>query len=136
MAVTFQSLVNDLKDATRFQPTPIPYTDEDYLKLVIKGLKAIYTDFNNSSFSTDIDTVNLVINRDFSVAEEEYILNCSLINFFMLVQQDVNTIVGYSTDSLSISNADKPYQNLANQIKELKVRNIELFPKVDAGGGM
>lgn len=136
MAVTFQSLVNDLKDATRFQPTPIPYTDEDYLKLVIKGLKAIYTDFNNTSFSTDIDTVNFVINRDFSVAEEEYILNCSLINFFMLVQQDVNTIVGYSTDSLSISNADKPYQNLANQIKELKTRNIELFPKVDAGGGM
>ena len=48
---------------------------------------------------------------DFLIDEEAYILICAQIEFFRKVQSDVNNIVGYTTDALTVTNADKPYTN-------------------------
>lgn len=51
--------------------------------------------------------------------------------FFKKVQSDVNNIVGYTTDALSITNADKPYAHLQDTIGELeKERRIVFFKMV------
>lgn len=42
------------------------------------------------------------------------------IAFFNQVAADVNNIVGYTTDALSVTHADKPYANISDTIKMLE----------------
>ncbi len=44
------------------------------------------------------------------------------LSFYHKVRADVNRIVGYSTDAMSITNADKPYANISQTIAELSNR--------------
>lgn len=54
------------------------------------------------------------------IDEEEYVLLCAQIGFFNQVKTDVNNIVGYTTDALSVTNADKPYANIKDSIEKLE----------------
>jgi hypothetical protein len=133
MSTSFTPLVNEFKKRTQFQQIPIQYTDADYEGFILSGVETLYIDLGNDIlFKTEVDQVNYSISRDINVSEKEYILNAAEISFFETIQNDVNTIVGYTTDALSITNADKPYSNLAEQIQLKKDRNIELFPKIRA----
>ena len=64
------------------------------------------------------------------IATEEYVLVAAQIFFFQRVQQNVNAIVGYTTDGLSITNADKPYANLQTTITGLESRRHTLLFKL------
>ena len=57
-------------------------------------------------------------------------MNAALLDFYQLIQQTVNVITGYATDSLTVTNADKPYANISNEIGKLQARQIELFAKI------
>lgn len=52
------------------------------------------------------------------------------IGFYRKVQGSVNSIVGYTTDALSVTNADKPYIYLGATIKELENKRRMLFYKM------
>lgn len=52
------------------------------------------------------------------------------IAFFNKVKTDVNNIVSYTTDALSITNADKPYANLKDSISELERERHNVFYKM------
>ena len=70
--------------------------------------------------SRDEDTFELVIDLDLPLDEEKYVLLTAQIRFFKKVQSDVNNIVGYTTDALSVTNADKPYAHLQDTIEGLE----------------
>ena len=57
-------------------------------------------------------------------------LTTAEIGFYRRVQSDVNRIVGYSTDAMSITNADKPYANISQTIAELSNRQRILYYKM------
>lgn len=57
---------------------------------------------------------------DLPIDEKHYAILSAKIEFFRRVQTDVNNIVGYTTDALTVTNADKPYVNLASTIDDLK----------------
>ncbi len=46
------------------------------------------------------------------------------------MQTDVNRIVGYATDALTITNADKPYANISQTIAELMNKQRILYYKM------
>lgn len=52
------------------------------------------------------------------------------IGFYRKIQTSVNSIVGYTTDAMSITNADKPYVYLSTTIKELENKRRILFYKM------
>ena len=62
--------------------------------------------------------------------EYEYVLTTAEIGFYRRVQSDVNRIVGYTTDAMSITNADKPYANISQTIAELTNRQRILYYKM------
>ena len=65
------------------------------------------------------------------VADElEYVLVTAEIGFFHRVQTDVNRIIGYATDALTITNADKPYANISQTISELLNKQRVLYYKM------
>ena len=65
-----------------------------------------------------------------SADEYEYVLTTAEISLYRRVQSDVNRIVGYSTDAMTITNADKPYANISQTISELLNRQRILYYKM------
>lgn len=129
----FTMLIENFRRRVKLQQVPIEYDSDDYVFQLIEGIKQLYVDLGiTEEFEADFDYKNLSFNRNLTITEEEYILVCASIYFYQVVQQDVNTIVGYSTDSLTITNADKPYANISNEINKLTTRQTELFWKLRA----
>lgn len=69
-------------------------------------------------------------NADLVADELEYVLVTAEINFYRRVQTDVNRIIGYATDALTVTNADKPYANLSQTISELTNKQRILYYKM------
>ena len=62
--------------------------------------------------------------------EEEYAMICAQISFFQRVATDVNNIVGYVTDAMTVTNADKPYSNLKDTMDRLERERRILYYKM------
>lgn len=118
-------LAKQLKEKTEWQETPQEVTDSQYLGMVLRGLKRLFIDtgramqYDVMKFTT-LDDESYNYDDVFYIDEEEYILICAQIDFFQKVQNDVNNAFGYSTDALTVTNADKPYANLKNTIDKLE----------------
>ena len=79
----------------------------------------------------DLDDGSYCYEGHFEIDEEEYIKICSQIDFFQKVQNAYNEKVSYTTDALSVTNADKPYANLKDTIANLEnERRIVYFKMV------
>lgn len=118
-----------LKEKTEWQETPVPLTDSNYINMVIDGIERLFVDTGRSEqydeelYITvpieDSEESYYAYDYDFPLDERRYIQICALINFFSKVQSDVNNTFGYSTDALTVTNADKPYANLKDTIGNL-----------------
>ena len=119
-----QKMAQELRHRTEWQDTPVELTEEDYLEIVRQAVRHLYvmtgryTQYDNSSEIT------------LSADEYEYVLTTAEIGFYRRVQSDVNRIVGYSTDAMTITNADKPYANISQTITELLNRQRILYYKM------
>lgn len=129
-------IAEELKKKTEWQDTPVQVSDTEYLAMALHGLKRLFIDtgrakqYDYMKFTT-LDDGSYCYNDTFYIDEEEYIKLCSQIDFFQKVQSDVNNTVSYTTDALSVTNADKPYANLKNTIGELdKERRIVYYKMV------
>ena len=115
----------EIQELTAWQETPESLTESDYVKMVLRALKKFFVDinhpqeFNMNLYTVDADN-NTCYDREFLIDEEEYIKTLCQIEFFKKVQTDVNNSFGYSTDALSVTNADKPYANLQNTLNDLQ----------------
>ena len=120
-------LASWLKEKTEWQETPVPLTDQNYENMVIDGIERLFVDTGRSTeydegLYVSVTTPEgdyLGYDYDFPLDEKRYIQICSQINFFSKVQSDVNNTFGYSTDALTVTNADKPYANLKDTISNL-----------------
>lgn len=62
--------------------------------------------------------------------ERVYVIERAIVSFLRKVQSDVNNIIGYSTDAMTITNADKPYQYLSQSIAERESELRKLYYKM------
>lgn len=133
MATVLTELIEELKDNTRWQKTPLPLMDADYVNMVKRAIRQLYVDtgrasvYNSGLFTEDMDG-NVSFSATLLADEIEYTLICAQINFFKRVATDVNNIVGYVSDALTVTNADKPYANLKDTMDRLEnERRIKYF---------
>lgn len=133
----FTRMRDRLMALTALQRTPIEYSPDDYDLLIVDGIRALYVDLNKSvQYRTEFDEQSLsFIDKELLISEEEYILLKAHLNFYKMIQADVNSIVGYSTDSISVTNADKPYANISNEMARIEQRLVDLFFKVRLESG-
>lgn len=113
-----------LKDKTAWQALPEALEDSQYLAMILHGLRRLFIDtgralqFDVMKFTT-IEDGSYAYDQNFEIDEEEYILLCAQLEFFAKVQASVNDQVGYSTDALTVTNADKPYANIKNTMENI-----------------
>lgn len=134
---TFLSLVEELRFDSKFQAVPVPYSDSDYAMFIIKGVRKMAVDIGDAKeYASLFDEEATSFARSITHTEREYILACAKYALLSQVQADVNTLYGYSTDSLTVTNADKPYANLANEKELVNRRLLILFHKLIAERGV
>ena len=114
----------ELKQRTEWQDVPVQLTEADYQEIVHQAIRHLYV-MTGRSEQYDGETA-IMLNAD----EYEYALTTAELSFYRKVQSDVNRIVGYSTDAMSITNADKPYANISQTIAELSNRQRILYYKM------
>lgn len=128
-------LIEELKDDTAWQRTPEMLANSDYRKMIVNAIKTLFIDTGRASeyskerLTKDEDDKE-IFNYDFGIDEEKYILLVAKINFFKRVQSDVNNIVSYSTDALTVTAADKPYAHLQDTIGQLENERRIVFYKM------
>ena len=144
MAYSITEAAAELHTVTDWQKTPVELTEDDYVFMIIGGIRRLFVDTNRallydkakiryegeaeqeepasgeSGEEEPVDLGDLIYDEDFPLDEQVYILLCAQIAFFKRVATDVNNIVGYTTDALSVTNADKPYANLKDTIAGLE----------------
>lgn len=108
--------------------------------MIIQGLVRLYIDtgrasafnismiHNGAELEEPVD--GLVFDVDLPIDEAEYVKLVAQIGFFRRVQTDVNNIVGYTTDAMTITNADKPYANLQTTINDLERERRIIYYKM------
>lgn len=133
---SLQALAAELNSITQWQRTPRRMTERDYMLLVIRGIRRLYIDTGRAgSYSEDMYSENLETGETYfapalRVDEREYVMIVAEIAFYQLVQSDVNNIVGYTTDALSVTNADKPYVHLQDTIAQRENERRRIFYKM------
>lgn len=133
MTTDLFELIDELRDNTRWQKTPMPLTNVDYANMIKRAIRQLYVDTGRASlYHSDLFTIepdgDVLFEGTLQADEIEYVLLCAQIQFFKRVATDVNNIVGYVTDALSVTNADKPYANLKDTMDRLEnERRIKYF---------
>ncbi len=116
-------MADELRQRTAWQQTPVELVEADYLEMVRQAIRHLYVMTGRSTQYEDGIT-------ELDADEYEYALTTAEIGFYRRVQSDVNRIVGYSTDAMTITNADKPYANISQTIAELLNRQRILYYKM------
>lgn len=129
------ALTEELHGRIEWQKTPDEVYKEDLTGYVVLGIKDLYIMTGRAfQFSDDLfvyeEGVPVVFRGDLPADEEEYVLAVAQITFFNKVKTDVNNHVGYTTDALSVTHADKPYRYLAETIMDLEQRKRILWFKM------
>ena len=125
--LNISKLADWLKEQTEWQETPFPLTDANYIRMVSDGIERLFVDTGRSTQYDEEKYITVTTpdgeyygyDATFPLDEKRYIQICSQMNFFSKVQSDVNNTVGYSTDALTVTNADKPYANLKDTLDKL-----------------
>lgn len=131
-------LAEELRWDVAYQQTPDVLDESDYIHLIEFGIRNLFVDTGRASeYTTDryvYDGATEKYDYNFNAAEIEYILLMAKISFFKRVQTNVNQMVSYVTDALSVSNGDKPYANLKDTIgnleQERRIKFYKLLPDV------
>ena len=110
----------------KFQETPIIFVDADYISFTVEGAQRLYVDAGSESWDIEFDKTLFQLNRAFTLTEREYILIASEIAFRNQIKDDINAIVGYSTNAISITGANSPYKNAEATILSLENRLAKL----------
>ncbi len=117
----------ELVSNVKFQEKPVPMDDSDYLAFTIKGIKRLYTDEGiEDNFIKDFDKVSNTLAKDLTLTESEYACVSAEIAFRNQIKDDVNAIIGYSTNAISITGANTPFKNLQGTIDALELRLAKL----------
>ena len=119
-----QKMAKELRQRTEWQDTPVELVNEDYLEIVRQAVRHLYV--MTGRYTQYDDSSEIALSAD----EYEYVLTTAEIGFYRRVQSDVNRIVGYSTDAMTITNADKPYANISQTVNELLNRQRILYYKM------
>lgn len=102
-------------------------------RCLTQGLQSMFIatgrgmEYEDAWITYDENGLIVSVSEDLKIDELRYAYLRAKIEFFKQVQTDVNNIVGYTTDALTVTNADKPYQNLAQTIELLEKELRQIF---------
>lgn len=132
---TKDELINKVRFYRQRSLTHYAYTDDDYLDLATQGYQKLYIDCGWSTWDADY-TSSTSISKDLTLTQKQYAGISSELKFWEQAIADWGTLVGYTTDSLTITNAQKPAEFIEKRINYLNNILIDLFQKMTDDSNM
>ena len=135
MSFSITEAAEELMEEMAWQKTPEPIEPAQYEKMIVRGVKRLFIDtgraleYDPALLYAD-ETGYMFYDATFNIDEIAYIMLCAKIGFFHKVQTDVNNIVSYTTDALSVTQADKPYAHLKDTVDRLENDRRILYYKM------
>lgn len=131
MSTSIESISTQLQTNTKNQRTPTTLTSADYLAMAILGTKQLYIDIGNEdNWTSEFDGTD-TITRTLNILEFRYCVLASEVVFYEQLVCNWNTIIGYTTNALTIKNAHKPFDNIEKMLERKRKELIDLFYKMN-----
>ena len=122
-------LAKRLFNKIKWQNTPEQIGADDLVDLICDAIRMLFVISGRTNlFSEDMfiydeedpDRASPVsFAYDFLIDEIEWILLSAQIEFYKTVQSNVDDLLSYTTDAMSLSHGDKPYKNLCETLDRL-----------------
>ena len=123
------ALAQIVYDKIEWQRFPVGFTDEQKEKMIIKELiEAIKDLFVVTGRAYEYDDYEYIyedgvpseFTYDLVLDEEMYVICKAQVGIFSKVRAQYNDLLGYTTNALTVTNADKPYTYITGTIEELE----------------
>lgn len=105
-------------------PEEVHWTDQvHWISEAIRKLYVISgraTKFSDEMFEYDESGNILSFSDTLSLDEEEWVLLEAQIEFYKWVQSSLDDMVSYTTDAMSVTHGNKPYEHLGETIDRLE----------------
>lgn len=130
-----KDLTDELKLAVEWQRVPVALTNEDFEKMVFKAIEWLFVDTGRSLYYKyddiyDNSSGQIELKYNLALDEKKYVMILAQIQFFKKVQTDVNNLVSYTTDALTVTNTHRPYAQLQNTLDALENERRITFYKM------
>ena len=122
-------LAKRLFNKIKWQNTPEQIGADDLVDLICDAIRMLFVISGRTNlFSEDMfiydeedpDRASPVsFAYDFLIDEIEWILLSAQIEFYKTVQSNVDDLLSYTTDAMSLSHGDKPYKNISESLDRL-----------------
>lgn len=122
-------LAKRLFNKIKWQNTPEQIGADDLVDLICDAIRMLFVISGRTNlFSEDMfiydeedpDRASPVsFAYDFLIDEIEWILLSAQIEFYKTCQSNVDDLVSYTTDAMSLSHGDKPYKNISESLDRL-----------------
>lgn len=129
-------LVSRLYKRLQWQKTPTDLYDEDLSEFIAEGIQFLYVNttrqhkFSEDMFEKDGD---LYVSFSETLHPEEvlYVLKYAELQFYRMVSTHYDEMVSYSTDALTVTHGDKPFQNINTLVEKCEAQLKELWNRQD-----
>lgn len=132
MSTSISDIKDELKEkVTYYRQRGTAYTDDDYLEMSVRGTKKLYIDCGWTTWDSEYTSgATPTVSVDLDLTQTEYAILSSELKFWEQALCDWFTMVGYTTNALTITYPHKPAEFIQEKIKSIKTDLVELFQKM------
>ena len=107
------------------QTTPEPVGWVDLVHMIEDAIEDLYVisgrsnQYSEEMFEMDESGNACTFEKDLALDERKWVIKKAEIEFYKWVQSSVDDQTSYSTDAMSVTHGDKPYEHIASTIDKL-----------------
>lgn len=108
------------------QVTPVKVGWSDLVSTIMDAIEDLYvisgrsSQFSEDMFEMDDSDSTCTFSGDLQLDERKWVVKKAEIEFYKWVQASVDDQTSYSTDAISVTHGDKPYEHIGNTIDRLQ----------------
>ena len=121
-----EKIAKKLHRAIKWQEVPDEMGYTDLIELICDAISRLYVIsgrtflYNDEKFRIDETGVTRTWADNLEADEIEWILVYAQIEFYKMCQSCVDNLTSYSTDAMSVTHGDKPYEHIGATIDRLE----------------
>ena len=108
------------------QTTPAEVGWSDLVHIIIEAIEDLYvisgrsSQFSEDMFEMDDSGSTCTFSDDLALDERKWVIKKAEVEFYKWVQASVDDQTSYSTDAVSLTHGDKPYEHIGETIQDRK----------------
>lgn len=129
-------LAKRLLKRIEWQHTPEDVSANDIVEYIADGIRWLYTmtgrgyEFDEDLFEYDQTGMYKWFNVKLPSDQIQYVMLTAQIGFLRKTQMSVNDMTSYSTDAMTVTHGDKPFENLEQSLTDLQAQRSRVWHKM------